>query len=424
MKRSARWLLIVGVTSLLAVAPSAARAQTAPPPPPESPSSSPPEAPPPPPDAPPPPPPPPDGVSLQCPSCEPGPDDRRAIDAAIDLMANGRADAARQVLQPRLTGVSPWGRSYTSLAVLDRLATRMAATSSGAADPEAPSVDEVNQPRGSLEAVSLYASAITLGLGTGVWLDVMFEVDDVRAAVSIPLLLGGVGAGALYLAERSSGPIRRGRGTAMSNGFVLGLTAGTLLGVYGGNELRWKARGVATTIWAGAVLGGGLGYVLGAVAESRPASASFVGSGGLWGAVLGLTAAGLVDLDSDAIPIAGLVGEVVGAGAAAALTGILRPAESQVRWMDLGVFSGGLVGVGLSVLVFADSVDDSLIGPALVVQAGMIGGGVLGYVLGRPTPTAGASGRSTAARDRFAMTPSIGPTPGGAQVLLSLPNLL
>jgi hypothetical protein len=41
---------------------------------------------------------------------------------------------------------------------------------------------------------------------------------------------------------------------------------------------------------------------------------------------------------------------------------------------------------------------------------------------GRPPPAAGS--RSTAARDRLAMTPAIAPTAGGAQVLLSLPNLL
>ncbi len=69
------------------------------------------------------------------------------------------------------------------------------------------------------------------------------------------------------------------------------------------------------------------------------------------------------------IPIAGMVGELVGAGAAAALANTLHPSEAQVRWMDLGVFSGGLVGVGLSVLLFADSSVDSLTGPALIVES-------------------------------------------------------
>jgi hypothetical protein len=399
MKTSSRGLSLVGASSLLFLAPAIGWAQ----------------------DAPPPPPPPAEPTALQCPSCEPGADDRRAIDEAVDLLARGRAAEAQRVLQPRLTGQSPWGRSYNSIAVLDRLATRLATQPGAAASPAAPAED-ADQARGSLEAVSLYASAITLGIGTGIWLDVMFEIDDVRAAVSLPLVLGGLGAGALYLAERNGGPIRRGRGTAASNGFTLGVVGGTLLGIYGGNELRWKARGVATTIWAGAVLGAGLGYAIGALAESRPASASFVGSGGLWGAVFGVTAAGLVNADGKDIPIAGMVGELVGAGAAAALANTLHPSEGQVRWMDLGVFSGGLVGVGLSVLLFADSSGRSLTGPALIVEAGMIGGGVLGYVLGRPDAHPARS--STAALDRFAVTPSIGPTAGGAQVLLSLPNLL
>jgi len=404
MRASSRVSAVAGVSSLLSLLPALAWGQQAPaelPPPPPPPSA--------------------ESPALQCPSCEPGADDRRAIDEAVELIARGRAAEAQRVLQSRLSGQSPWGRSYSSVAVLDRLATRLAARPT---TPEAPaSTDEdPNQARGSLEAVGLYASAISLGLGTGAWLDVMFEIDDVRAAVSLPLVLGAAGAGALYLAERSGGPIRRGRGTAAGSGLTLGLVGGVLLGVYGGNELRWDEKGVATTIWAGAVLGTGLGYALGTLAESRPASASFVGSGGLWGAVFGVTAAGLVNADEDDIPIAGMVGELVGAGAAAALANTLHPSEAQVRWMDLGVFSGGLVGVGLSVLLFADSSVDSLTGPALIVEAGMIGGGVLGYVLGRPDSRPARS--STAALDRFAVQPSIAPTAGGAQVLLSLPNLL
>ncbi len=388
------------LSSLLSLAPALANAQTLPTPP----------------DAPPPPPP---ATTLQCPACEPDAADQHAIDEAAELIATGRAAEAQRVLQARLAGQSPWGRSYSSLSVLDRLATRLATRPLAAAP--APATDEGQQARGSVEAVSLYTSAILLGIGTGVWADVMFEIEDIRGAVVMPLLFGGAAAGAMYLAERAGGPIRRGRGTAMSNGFLLGVTGGTLLGFYGGNELRWQGRAVASSIWGGAVLGAGLGYGLGALAEVRPASASFVGSGGLWGAVFGLTVAGVVNADSDDIPLAGMVGEVVGAGAAAALAGVLRPAEAQVRWMDLGIFSGGLVGLGLSVLLFADSSERSLTAPALVVDAAMIGGGVLGYVLGRPATLAA---RRTASRDRLATTPSIAPLPGGAQVTLSLPNLL
>lgn len=377
----------------------------------------------PPPDAPPPPPPPVGAAALQCPVCEPDAADQRAIDEASELLVGGRAAEAQRVLQPRLAGQSPWGRSYSSLAVLDRLATRLATQAPDAARPGATApVDETREPRGGVEAAGLYTSAILLGIGTGVWLDVMFEVDEIQGAVVLPLLLGGAGAGGLYLAERVGGPIRRGRGTAMSNGFLLGLTAGTLLGVYGGEELRWRGRGVATSIWGGAVLGAGLGYGLGALAESRPASASFVGSGGLWGAAFGATVGGLIDADEEDVLLAALVGEVVGAGAAAALAATLHPGEAQVRWMDLGILSGGLVGTGLAVLIFGGSDLRSPTVPMIFVEAGMIGGGILGYVLGRPSTPAAAT--RTASRDRFETRPSVAPLPGGAQVMLSLPNLL
>lgn len=391
---SLRWSLIAVAATLL---PLRAGAQTLPPPPPPG-----------------------DGA-LRCPACEPSDDERRAIDEATELLATGRADAARRVLQPRLAGQSPWGRSYTPLAVLDRLATRLADRPLAAADAGATD-DGTHQPRVGVEAVSLYASAITLGVGTGIWLDVMFDVDDIRPAVSIPLVFGAAAAGALYLAERSGGPVRRGRGTAMSNGFLLGVVGGALLGGYGGGTLRWSDRAVASTVWGGAVLGTGLGFGLSSLADSGPASAALVGSGGLWGAALGLGIGLMADVDGDGVLVAGMVGEVVGTGTAAALAAALRPSEAQVRWMDLGVVSGGLVGFGLAVLFFADASGRSLTGPSLVVEAGMVGGGVLGYVLGRPST--GAAARPTAARDRLAMSPSIAPTAGGAQLLLSLPNLL
>lgn len=391
----------LALSTLLSLLPASALAQTPPP-----------DAPPPPPGAP----------ALQCPVCEPDAADQRAIDQASELIVGGRAAEAQRVLQPRLAGQSPWGRSYSSLAVLDRLATRLAIQASEPAPGATTPVDETRQPRGGVEAAGLYTSAILLGIGTGVWLDVMFDIDEVQAAVVLPLVLGGAGAAGLYLAERAGGPIRRGRGAAMSNGFLLGLGAGALLGAYGGEELRWESEGVMTSIWGGAVLGAGLGYAFGALAESRPASASFVGSGGLWGGLFGATVGGLVNADFEDVLLAGLVGEVVGAGATAALAATLHPGEAQVRWMDLGVLSGGLVGGGLAVLFFGDSDLDSLTAPMLIVEAGMIGGGVLGYVLGRPSSPANPT--RTASRGRFEAHASVAPTAGGAQVMLSMPNLL
>ena len=42
----------------------------------------------------------------------------------------------------------------------------------------------------------------------------------------------------------------------MSNGLVLGTIAGTLLGAWGGSREYWTGRGVASTFWGGAALGG------------------------------------------------------------------------------------------------------------------------------------------------------------------------
>ena len=374
----------------------------------------------------PPPPPPPAGAMLQCPTCEPTDADRAAVEQATELLAQGRADEARRVLQPRLQGQSPWVPSYAAGPVLDRLAVRMAARlplHGGLASAETPRApDESLQPRSTLESVSLYTSSILFGVGTGVWLDVVAGVEDIRVAVIMPLVFGGVGAGALWLGEHNHGPLRRGRGLAMSNGLVLGTIAGTLLGAWGGSREYWTGRGVASTIWGGAALGVGLGIGLGTLADVTPASASFVGSGGLWGAAFGAITALAANASGDGVLIGGLVGEGAGIVATAALASAVHPAEAQVRWMDLGVLSGGLVGAGIAVLAFGNSDLRTPLAPALITELGMIGGGVLGYVLGRPTQPAQPAAR--ASLDRFRVQPMVVPANGGAQVMLSLPNLL
>lgn len=367
------------------------------------------------------PPPPPDAQTqiLQCPACVPDDAARAAIDRASELMAQGRAAEARQVLRPRLTGTNPWARSYDALSVLDRLAVRLAAA------PPSTTPTELTPPqsRDGLEAASAYTSAILLGVGTGVWIDVMAEVDDTRAAVIAPLLLGGAGAGALYLGERLNGPLRRGRGTAMSNGILLGALAGSLFGAWGGSHEGWSGRAVASTIWGGAMLGLGAGLAAGALTEIIPAAASFVGSGGIWGSLFGLGVAMIADVDADGYLLGALTGELAGVALGAALTGTLRPTEAQVHWMDLGFLSGGLVGTGLAVLIFANTDLDSPALPAAVVEASLIGGGILGYVLGRPRASSPRP-VTASARDRFRVHPTVAPTQGGGMLMLSMPQLL
>lgn len=370
-------------------------------------------------EVPPPPPPAAQTQTLQCPACVPDDASRVAIDQATELMAQGRAAEARRVLRPRLSGTSPWPRSYDALSVLDRLAVRLAAA------PPSTTPTELAPPRSrdGLEAASVYTSAILLGVGTGIWIDVMAEVDDTRAAVIAPLLLGGAGAGAVYLGERLNGSLRRGHGTAMSNGVLLGALAGSLFGAWGGSAERWSGRAVASTVWGGAMLGLGAGLGAGAITDITPAAASFVGSGGIWGSLFGLGVAMIADVDADGYLLGALTGELAGVALGAALTGTLRPTEAQVHWMDLGFLSGGLIGTGLAVLIFANTDLDSPALPAAVVEASLIGGGILGYVLGRPR-TSASRAVTASARDRFRVQPTVAPTQGGGMLMLSMPQLL
>ncbi len=275
--------------------------------------------------------------------------------------------------------------------------------------------------RSTGEGVGVYAAAIALGVGAGAAITELADIDDTFPALAVPAALGGVGAGAMYLAERLGGPMRPGRGAAMSNGVLVGLTAGTLLGMYGDFRLRWDSALVVSSVAGGAALGAVVGYGLGAALDARPASASLVGSGGLWGAALGLSVGLMADVRENDYPIAGMVGQLVGVGAAAALAGTLRPTEAQVRWMDVGVLLGAVAITAPTIALASGSYVSSLVVPGVLAGAAMIGGGILGYTLSRPSPVAAPR---TAARDRFSSTLSIAPLPGGAQVMLSLPNLL
>lgn len=373
-------------------------------------------------------PPPPQGDSV-APGLEPDADDRAAIDQASELLATGRPDEAQRVLQPRVArgGFTPG--SYAALPVLDRLARRMAlqppsmlrdaAASSG---DDRPRDDRTPGPRAGFEGFTLYAGAIVYGAFTGVWIDVMAGIDSASAAVWIPLLLGGAGAGAAYLAERQGGTLRRGRPAAMSTGMNLGAIGGLCLGIWGADNEGWDEKGVFTSTWLGATLGVGAGLALSVATDSSPAAASFVGSGGYFGAGFGLITAISLEIESEWWPITALIGEGVGVGLTAALAGTLRPATSQVRWMDLGIIAGGALGGGIAVLIFDATNIDSPLLPLTIVELGMLGGGIAGYLLGAPSQRSAAS--SSAAPSRFAMHPAISPTPGGAQLSLSFPNLL
>lgn len=345
--------------------------------------------------------------------------EREVCDAVEAMLAASQFADARALLDDEIARRGVDLRSTSPLAVLRRLTDAMEQRAAPALPPPPPTAPPAPTPaptghqddRTTLEAVSLYATTVSYGLVTGAWLNAQFDISDLKAAPWIPLVGAGAGVVAAYLADNPRA-IRRGVPTAMGAGLTLGLLGGAALGVQGWRTGQWGVPTMGTVVWTGATVGLGAGVGLALLTDAQPGVSSFVLSGGFWGAVLGFMTAYAVDDDKHFGSFA-LAGEAIGVAASAATAGLLHPTHAQVRWMDLGVLAGGLVGTGLGMLLLREERAPF----AATVQLGMIGGGVAGFLLGasRGGNTQGASGLAHG----LAMHPAVVPLDGGAMLLLT-----
>lgn len=344
--------------------------------------------------------------------------EREVCDTVEALISGHHLTDARALLDEELTR-RPIDRASThALAVLSRLVDAMARAEAPAPPPPPPITAPPPPPpppsrrdeRAGLEAAALYATTISYGLATGAWLDAQFDITDLKALPWLPLVGAGAGAVVAYLADNPRS-VRSGAPTALGAGLTLGLLGGAALGLQGWRAHEWGVPTMTTVAWAGATLGLGAGIGLAALTEPRPSTSAFILSGGFWGTVLGFMT-GYATSDDDHFGSFALGGEAIGVAAAAATAGILRPTHAQVRWMDLGVLTGGLVGFGVGFLLLRDERAPF----AAAVELGMVGGGVAGFLFGasREGPSRNVMGASRA----FAWHPSVMPTQGGAMISL------
>lgn len=369
------------------------------------------------------------------------PEERARIEQSAALIGRGRPGDALRLLDARLR--PPQESPYATVPVLRRVA-RMMLAPEGAAEPAAPGATPpsgegetapTDGSRSSAEAFSLYSSLFLYGVGTGIYVDVMAEIDDFRGAVWVPILLGAGGIGAAYLLDHPQ-RLRASRGYGMSTGLTLGLAAGLALGteledrnafgrcewdsVTGESRCPFfnEGRGVATTVWLTSTAGLAAGYAVGALVQPSVANYGFVNATGLYGGLLGVMTLGVLDAN-EGYGLGWLLGQGVGIGLGAVMATQLKPTESQTRWMSLGVLGGGLLGFGVAVLLGGESTDASA--ALAITQAGMVGGGIGGYLLGDNRHEARRARRGG---DRFATAPAVTPVAGGATIGLNFPNLL
>lgn len=363
-------------------------------------------------------------AGAQVPSTEQRPaeqSEREVCDAAQALITGHHLADARALLDAEITRRSLDATSTHPFAVLRRLVDAMDRASAPVLPPPPPPPVAAPPPppppagrddRTGLEAAALYATTMSYGLATGAWLDAQLEITDLKAMPWLPLVGVGAGAVAAYLADNPRS-VRSGVPTALGAGLTLGLLGGASLGLQGWRAGQWGVPTMSTVAWAGATLGLGAGIGLAALTNPRPATSSFILSGGFWGTVLGFMT-GYATGDDDHFGSFALGGEAVGIAAAAATAGLLRPTHAQVRWMDLGALTGALVGMGVGLLLLRDERAPF----AAAVELGTLGGGVAGFLFGasRESSSRGASGP----RRGLAWSPSVLPVQGGALVALSV----
>jgi hypothetical protein len=359
---------------------------------------------------------------------------RALADQASDMIAQGRAEDAQVMLDAHLSRNTY--DAYATLPVLRRLAARMSTqpTRSLLASPEH------SDRRNTFELLELYWLGFGYGLGTGIFVDVQAEVENLRGAVWLPVLFAGGGIAAAYLIDHGH-PIRRGRASSANTGMLLGLGfAAALAGQIDEDLSRarpfdcgwgasttcdWRdydlsSKEVASIAWLGATIGLGAGLGLGVLTDATPGDASFVFAGGVWGSALGLLANAAGESD-DGYGLAAMIGMGIGATGTAIGAHFLRPSESQVRWTNLGAVAGSLLGAAVGVLPDTRLRDPTLF--CMAISAGILGGGIAGFVLGRPSQSTPTS-MPLARVDRFRAEPSVSPVAGGAVMQLNFPHLL
>lgn len=346
----------------------------------------------------------------------------RSIDGAVELLARRDARSAAEWIDAAMRA-RPALPSYHPLRVLGRLARSLVDASAApplARRPTEASGPRHDRPRATIdggEAVVLYQLGAVYGLTLGAWTAVGIRgASDASSAINVVAPVLGAGAGmvvaALVDARRD---MRRGRVYAANAGFYLGLIGA--LGVRllpDGPLADASSFGSASAFLGAGTAGIGLGIAVAHAADSMPGSASFVLSGGAWGALLGLsldrafrdgpTGDGAVGL---------LAGEAIGVGATLLTAGLLRPTPAQTRWLDLGALLGGLAGA----LLF--STTDNTQTASLASAIGCVGGGALGFVLGAPSDAERELSRRLEARAP-SFTPTFTPMRGGGVIGLAL----
>ena len=255
--------------------------------------------------------------------------------------------------------------------------------------PPQPQPPPVPTTRGQNEMLALYITSGLYGVGTGIWLDALFKIDDPGPSIILPLTFGAAAPIGVWLWDSQGGPLHRGVPAATATGLVLGgvegiAIAGTQWQYTRDDGKDWSFATQTTITWIMATGGGIGGWAFGEWLRPDPRSMTFIGSGAAWGALsgsmFGIAVQGRHDDWKDGSSVAGLIGYNVGMVGGGALSILHTPSFNSQKYMWLGYGLGALAGcIVFPLYLFVDDpvVKRGLIGPSLGGLAGTAIAGAL-----------------------------------------------
>jgi hypothetical protein len=310
----------------------------------------------------------------------------------------------------------------------------------------------------ALEVGYLYVTAITWGVGTGIWIDAIADVKDPGLMAIPPLVFGAAAPFGVFLLDRP--PMKEGLPSAIASGMIVG--AGLGLGIAATHDMieadnaitvpvegrgtlwevtrqrrsnEWGFKGVSTAMFIGSTVGGVAGGLAGHFFRPNPRTNILLASATVWGAATGaFFGGGASDGDwedaNDAVAAGGLIGYTAMVGLAAGASAVWKPSWNQLGWMHGGYLVGALIS--LPVYAFYAASPDADPRRGLIFQGAfsLVGLGA-GLVIGGRNRQGGVFSNADADSVFFTgkkssrtpmaqiMGPSLLPVPNGAGVAMN-----
>lgn len=253
--------------------------------------------------------------------------------------------------------------------------------------PVQPVAPPVSSTRTTAEMGALYVTSGIYGVGTGIWLDSLFKIDNPGPAIVMPIAFGAAVPIGMWAFDRYMGPFHRGVPAATSAGLVLGgiegmAIAGTQWQYEHEDNKDWEFKVQTSVTWILATAGGVGGFAFGEWLRPDPRSMLFIGSGAAWGALsgsmFGIAVQGRHDDWKDGSSVAGLIGYNALLAGAGAISVFHTPSLQSQKYMWLGYLAGAAAGcLVFPFYLFADDANakGGFLGPSL---GGLVGVGVAG----------------------------------------------